>query len=538
MPSPERPALVAVALRSSELSALWPIMALLRPGEVQDAAATAEDAPGWVPDGTAGVRLYDAGLGPNRHLAAAPGMLVIGISDPRDLACAMFYAAQDQAGGEDADRARLVEQGIDRFVSGLDLNAAFRPFRLLEERIAGRPGATLVVSHSQLALEFDETVRRLAAAAGLADAEIPWAEVERLRPVGPGPGRHLNELQPATIAALDERHAELLAFLRRAERPRLRHLLATEALRRQMRGVLVGQEEELFLTSDANDVIGQVTGRKPLPRADLFRIAAAHRMRRVFGATVCNYRYEHMLIPNKECALQRLLPPEIEFESAGPRPIVQYLSSPAARVWRPFYEAELLSPNGDNRFFSRTDTHWNHAGALRYLGAFLGAQAPHLSPVLEDLPLRRFPGSQQGDLGSKLEMGPEEIEIIAPSQPRARMVFSNDITNEGCVRWYRNTAAPTRERAFILHDSFTLWLLDLLPEIFAEALLFHGTIFDYEVLEGFNPSLVLCLQVERFFNRVPDTGGNLFAFIEAEERRKGTKRPFAEFWASFLRTAR
>lgn len=553
MPLAEPPSVVVLAAPSGDVAPLWDVVRLLCPHHQRQVVLAAEPpeggAQGWTPEAAGHLYLYDASLGANRYLAAAPVTLILGFRDPRDASCEQFYAAQNSHGaaGDEfaARRARIIEQGIDQYVLGLDLTPAYRPLTLLEERSASEPSRTMAVSQAQLVLDFEGMVRRLASVLALPEAEIPWDALEGLRPAAsPGqaggaiPGRYHTELQPATIAALDERYAELLAFLRQREQPRLRHLLATEGLRRQMRGVLVGQEDELFLTSDANDVIGQVTGRKPMPRTELFRIAAAHRMRRVFGATVGNFRYEHMIIPNKECALQRLLPPEIEFESAGPRPVAQYLASPAARVWRPFYESELLSPNGDNRYFSRTDTHWNHAGALRYLSAFLGAQVPHLCPALEELALRRFAGTQTGDLGSKLEMEAETIEIIAPMQPRARMVFTNDITNEGCVRWYRATGAPTRERVFILHDSFTLWLLDLLPELCAEALFFHGTVFDYEVMERFNPSLVFCFQVERFFNRVPDTGGNLLAFIDAEEKRKGTSRPFAEFWANFLRTAR
>ena len=559
--------IVFLSTPTSGTASLWRIINLLCPSHAQRIkiaedlfnAGRGDELASWVPEPMGHIYQYNAPQVANLHLADTPAKLIVNFRDPRDLACNQFYWAQqhpiiDKTEQEIAAfRARVLEQGIDRYVLGVDNNVLFKAFQAIGSRIANGRDDTLVVSYAQLCLDFDAMVRRIAAFVGMEEEKIPWPALEPMRAANltsnpnwighkwsgsdAQPGRFRGELQPATIAVLDERYTAVLAYLRHLEQPHLRHFLAPIRDQLTMQGVLVGQDGQLFLTNDSNDVIGQITGRKPLPRTDMFRIAAAHRARRVFGATVCNFRYEHMLIPNKECALQDFLPAEIAFESAGPRPVAQYLAAPAARIWRPFYEAQLLSPNGDERFFSRTDTHWNHAGALRYLSAFLSAQVPHLHEPLERMAMRRFTGKQQGDLGRCLEMEPEDIQIIAPQKARAQMIFSNEISNEGCVRWYRNASAPTRERAFVLHDSFTMWLLNIIPELCLETLFFHGTIFDYEVIERFNPSVVLCLQVERFFNRVPDTGGNMLAFIEAEEERKGASRHFADAWADYARGA-
>jgi hypothetical protein len=295
--------------------------------------------------------------------------------------------------------------------------------------------------------------------------------------------------------------------------------------------VLVGRNDQLFLINDANDVIGQITGRRQLPRAELYEIAMAHRSRQVFGQSAANFRYEHMMVPNKEVVFRNNLPEHVSFEGEGPRPITQYLASSAARIWQPFYEPSLLeSAEGEEKYFPDTDSHWNHSGAFRYFGSFLRARLPDLGDAIDAVPLRRFPGRQQGDLGLKLEIPSEEIQILAPLRANARLLFENGINNEGCIRWYRNEKAASGERALVMHDSFTLWLLGIIPEIFQEVIFFHGTIFDYEFVERYAPSVVLCLQVERFFVRAPQTGGAIFPFISQQEEEKRAKRRFGEFW--------
>lgn len=534
--------IVVIAAPSSERAPIWPIVVLLSAGHTPALVVTdiSTEPQAWVPPARGGLYLYDSPF-PNRHLAFSPARLVLAFHDPRDVAVQQFHEAHLSSDLQEPANTGVSPSAlrdIDHYVLAAELPPSYQHLLMLRDRHATDPERTLVVSTAQLVQDFEGSVRRLAQLMGVEEAGIPWAELQALRPVRAlTPGRYRDELQPATIAALDERHEEFLVALRQMEVPQLRHLLANDLLQRQMRSVIVGQEGELFLTGDANDVIGQITGRKPLLKADLFRIAAAHRLRRIFGATVCDFRYEHMLIPNKECSLRSLLPSAIEFESEGLRPVSQYLKSSAARIWRPFYDSELLSPSNGERYFSQTDTHWNHIGAYRYLLAFLGANAPTLALALEGIPLKRSSELQQGDLGSKLEMGPESVEIITPAKPTASMVFTNDITNEGCIRWFRNSSAPTRERIFIIHDSFALWLLEIIPEICSEVFFFHGTIFDYDVIERFAPSLVLCLQVERFFNRIPETGGDLLSFVEGEEKRKGSPRCFANFWADF-RSAR
>ena len=151
---------------------------------------------------------------------------------------------------------------------------------------------------------------------------------------------------------------------------------------------------------------------------------------------------------------------------------------------------------------------------------------------MDEMPVRRFAAKQKGDLGLKLEMEQESIEIVAPVRSRARLVFENGITNEGCIRWYRNDALPGGLKAFIMHDSFVLWLLGIVPELFSEVILFHGTIFDYSFVGRFRPQIVLTVQAERFFVRAPETGVDMMRFVAQQEREKNGKQHFLDSFES------
>jgi hypothetical protein len=516
-------------------------------------AGRANELPGWRPEPFDHIYMYNTPHIPNVSLHDPAIRIVTNFRDPRDMACNQYHWALqhpilNKTEQEIAEyRARVRATSIDQFVLNADNNVHFKGFHAVSDRLKNDTQNVLILSYNQLCLDFDNLVARLIAFFGVAPEDVPWERIERERttnlknnPAWIGqiwtgtdvmPGRHRNELTRDTIRQLDDKYRDNLDFIRAIELPRFRIYFATEREREEMGRVLAGRGDELFLINDANDVIGQITGHRPLAAKALYDIAMAHRGRQVFGQSAAEFRYEHMIIPNKEVVFRDSLPEQVTFEGEGPRPITQYLNAPAARIWQPYYEpAALQAADATEKFFPDTDSHWNHAGAFRYFGHFLRAKLPDLADVMDAIPLRRFPGRQQGDLGLKLEMPAEPIEILAPQRATAKMVFENGINNEGCIRWFRNEKAESEHRAVVMHDSFTMWLLGIVPEMFREVMFFHGTIFDYEFIERFAPSVVLCLQVERFFVRAPQTGGAMFPFIAREEEEKQAKRRFGEYW--------
>ena len=506
--------------------------------------------PGWVPEPFSYIYMYNTPHFVNASFNNPDLKLITNFRDPRDLACNQFHWAQQhpvlhKSAEELEERRRLVaEEGIDAFVSKQDNNILFRSLRALEQRLAGGDQNILKLSYSQLCLDFDQLLESIIGFLGVDRQAVPWQVLERERTsnlennpnwigqVWTGsdimPGRYRRELRPETIEVIDNRYRENLRFVRSLETPRLRPLLATEAERAEMERVLVGKNNELFLKNDANDTVGQITGKLQLTRSKLTNIGMEHRNRRIFGSTLANFKYCHALIPSKEVAHSGLLPDEISFEGYGRRPIEQYLEAGIGGVWQPYYQPELLRLRENARFFPQSDSHWNHAGALRYIRAFVAAELPELEDKLDMMPLRRFAAQQQSDLALKLELPSEQIEIIAPEHAKSRLVFENGVSNEGGVRWYKNGKAGKPCRALILHDGFTLWLLGILAELFSEAVFVHGNLFDYEFVQRLDPQFVICIQAERFFVRQPSTGGDMLAQIKLQEAEKHAVRAFSE----------
>jgi hypothetical protein len=553
----ERQSCIFLTMPTSGTGSLWRLIAalagnaykLIKISEVMENRGESHLLAGWVPNPTGHIYMYNTPHIVNSNFSDPRIKLITNFRDPRDLSCNQFYwALQHPVANKTPEqieerRRSVAEAGIDAFVANMDNNLLFKSLKALQPRLLGDDSGVLKLSYSQLCLDFDNLVESLILFLGVERETVPWDKVERERTVNleknPDwigqiwtgtdimPGRYRRELQKDTIAILDNRYRENLRFVRSLEKPSLRRYLATESERPEMERVLVGQADELFLMNDANDTIGQITGKLKMDRSTLIKIAMEHRNRRIFGSTLADFTYGHAMIPSKEVVHRDLLPDAVRFEEYGGRPLMQYLDVGASSIWRPFYEPSVLEKQGENRFFPQTDSHWNHAGAYRYLKAFIAATLPALVAPLDAIPTRRFGAVQQGDLGQKLEIARESIEIVAPARTQSKLVFENGISNEGCIRWYKNDAASIAGRAFVLHDSFTNWLLGVIPELFSETVFFHGTIFDYDFVTRFAPTTVLCIQAERFFTRPPETGGDMRAFVASQEREKNAKNAFA-----------
>ena len=554
---------IFLTMPTSGTGSLWRLLsAIARPAyepikiaEQYEAAGRGKELVSWQPEPTGKIYMYNTPHYVNPAFADLKFKLITNFRDPRDLACNQFHWSQSHPMPNrteeeiQAHRTNILAAGIDAFVLKTDNNILFRSLRALDQRVLKPGPETLNISYAQLCLDFDEMVARIIAFLGIDPAGVRRDQIELERTVNlkhnPNwigqlwtgtdimPGRHRGELKPETIRALNDKYRDNLKFVRGLEVPRLRAYLATEAEQEEMNRVAVGRQDQLFLKNDANNTIGQVTGETRLPERELLRIGMSHRSRQIFGAEVAGFAYGHAIVPSKEVAHRADLPEEIVFEQHGPRPIMQYLASPAAKLWQPFYDADLLTPKGTKRYFPKTDTHWNHEAAMLYFGAFLRHVMPSLAPLFDAVPLRRFPSEQRGDLGMKLELPAEPIEIVAVERSGARAVFENGINNEGCVRLYRNDHAPLQKKLFVMHDSFTSWLIQNISAVFRDVLFFHGTIFDYDFINIFHPDLVLCLQAERFFVRAPETGGDMFAFIAQQEKEKSARIHFADLLATF-----
>jgi hypothetical protein len=288
------------------------------------------------------------------------------------------------------------------------------------------------------------------------------------------------------------------------------------------RSVLTGTHGYLFLHNDTNRNIEQLEGSIQLSREILDTIEATHQMR-THLVTAHLGSYQHCVIPNKETCLQQFLPTQIHFEQRGPRPITQYIQHIAQQPELLFYRPEILTLPSDtpakHPYFAVYDTHWNHQGALAYLSHFLAECYPELYALFHSIPTISTPHQQRGDLGVKVNMPAEEVQIISPAIRYATTIFENRIANEGCVRVFNNLHCSSPRTAIIIHDSFTNWLIEFLPELFSQCICIHTADMDDEFVKRYQPDYLFQFQI----------GISWAAYTQLHETRKEASIHFSDF---------
>ncbi|MGG5890604.1 hypothetical protein ACLF3G_26165 [Falsiroseomonas sp. HC035] len=290
--------------------------------------------------------------------------------------------------------------------------------------------------------------------------------------------------------------------------------------------VLIGRERELFLGGGANQLRDQLTGRMQLTKQQLADIAQVHAERRSIMQAGVHGGYVHIIAPNKETALSHLLPADLRLQQFDLTPVNAYLESVASRSHPTVYRPHLMRRlHNSERSYYRTDTHWTHHGTINYVAHALEiAGMPEVAAAIRAVPGERFAGLQQGDLGVKLRMPPEDISLIRPARPNGSQVFTNGIVNDGSVRLFRNKQPLINEKLLMLHDSMGTWSHSFCAEVFSEVLAIHCPDLDAEYLKKYKPKYLLFVQVERFFIRVPNNGISFKEMVAQKEQEKSAKQ--------------
>ena len=282
-----------------------------------------------------------------------------------------------------------------------------------------------------------------------------------------------------------------------------------------MADALIGKKDYLFLSADSNGILDQHCGRVTI--AD--RIPALRQVHQA-RATLAG-RYLHIVVPNKETVARDLMPEAFPYEADGPTPLHQYLR-PHDRTL--YFAPDILAAFQQEGFYYRYDSHWTTLGALTYLKAACAHFGlTDVVAALQDLKLATSVDPAPGDLGSRIgrtSEGARRMDVVAP---RMRPVFTNQVTNEGCIRHFSRDDAPVRQRVLILHDSMAQWLVQILAEIFSETLMIHTPDLDMDCARRMRPDLLMFLQVERFFPRVPRNDIDYAALIAQQQTEKGSQ---------------
>jgi len=298
-----------------------------------------------------------------------------------------------------------------------------------------------------------------------------------------------------------------------------------------MSDVIVGQDGYLFLDNDTNRARDQFAGKLTLSEYEQHAIAFCHKSREKILRDDFEAPYIHIVVPNKETVLQHLLPSDLRFQKCGLTPVNAYLESEASVGVPTFFRPNLLRRIHETEpVFARLDTHWTHAGAVPYFEAALKfGGLIEAGCALAAMPRETRQIEQAGDLGTKIACGPEALNAIAPVGSKSRLIFTNGIRNEGCVRIYRNEEAPVKKRVLVLHDSTAMWLFGFIAALFSEVTLIHYPDLDPHFVGKYRPNILLFIQIERFFVRVPRNDVSWADVVAKEEARKEVKESAVAF---------
>lgn len=100
-----------------------------------------------------------------------------------------------------------------------------------------------------------------------------------------------------------------------------------------------------------------------------------------------------------------------------------------------------------------------------------------------------------------------------------RLVFDNAITNQGCIRVFRNPSAPQQARLLIFGDSFGTNLAIAFSGVFAEVTYaYRPAGFDPVLARLVEPDYVLLEITQRFLHGLPDIDSSIYGTIAGKLR--------------------
>ncbi len=187
----------------------------------------------------------------NTNLNFEEYKLVLNMRDPRDLVCNQFHwKMQHPIPGVSEEELREIgdkvkEMGIDTFCLKADNNFYFSSFYEIEKKAP--KNNILFATYALLCLEFDIFLKILCDYLEVQPTENQLQRLEAERVVNLNknpqwighqwngsdtmPGRYLRELQPETIAQLNEKYKKVLDFLAEHDHPSVRHTYSKQAMK-------------------------------------------------------------------------------------------------------------------------------------------------------------------------------------------------------------------------------------------------------------------------------------------------------------------
>ncbi|MDQ1243993.1 MAG: hypothetical protein QG567_186 [Campylobacterota bacterium] len=292
--------------------------------------------------------------------------------------------------------------------------------------------------------------------------------------------------------------------------------------------VLVGKENYLFLHNDTNNVIEQITGRLKTGPLFGYRYKILLEMRESYLKSR-GVDYYYMVAPNKECVYSELLPDKVELSSL--RPVEKIITELKKSSFKNFlYPLEILiEAKKRNIVYSYGDTHWTKYGAfVAYRTLMKLLSENHNVRIIDEREVIFSIAHTQGDLISKLDkMQKDQSLRVDIDNPKSRLAYDNKVVGTGSYQEYsqEDSSLPT---ALLFRDSFANAMIPFLAESFSKLVVVHQPNIDFTLVDALSPDVVITLQVERFILKVPNdiTGmtNKQYAKLKHDRLKNSAKR--------------
>ncbi|WP_181420886.1 alginate O-acetyltransferase AlgX-related protein [Rhodobacter viridis] len=263
-----------------------------------------------------------------------------------------------------------------------------------------------------------------------------------------------------------------------------------------------GLDDWLFLCNDTNQTWDMYEGRLRLDDSAQAQWREEF-VRRGTLMRALGIHYRYIIVPNKECVLPDMTPPELH--KAPFRLVHQVRDAARGHVHDIVLEPFILNHPERLKFFDRGDTHWNAFGAWHVVNHILaGLEIPGgLQPISEQEVSFRTETQFIGDLSRKFDppISPGSIRAQLPHSTAACR-FDNRIVNHGNLGIWEG-GAPDGPVMLVFGDSFASEMVRYLAHRARRLVRVHTSAIDREILFRERPDIVLSVSIERFLRTVP-----------------------------------
>lgn len=212
------------------------------------------------------------------------------------------------------------------------------------------------------------------------------------------------------------------------------------------------------------------------------------------------------IAPNKERVYSEYMPDQYQNirkqDTCNTEQIIDYLKENTdIKIVYPYGELEeYKETNPDKPVYYHLDTHWNH------LGGYIGA-----SILLNEMGIKIKDADEQDFTSKKLQSGDlknmmsydnvtmNDVDFLPNNYPDKNTKFNED---DFYGQWiYENSGKDTR-KVFLLRDSFTSLMSDVLGSEFNYIDMCHYDSFDQSLVEKEKPDVFVLETVERYDDRL------------------------------------